>query len=169
MTKIKAIPGSLGNSGIPFLNEDTGMTDSISATMTADHRHCDQFLADFEQHVAARDWDQAVSDGQGLAAALLDHFAREEQCLFPELLAVDPRAGGPVQVMTLEHRQMRALLADLEGAIGKRDPDECLGLVETLHFLVQQHNAKEEGILYPLADQGLASHAEGLLDQLRPR
>lgn len=64
---------------------------------------------------------------------------------------------------------MRALLEDLEGAIGKRDPDECLGLVETLHFLIQQHNAKEEGILYPLADQGLASHAEGLLDQLRPR
>lgn len=167
MTKIKAIPGCPGNTAIPFLDEDTGMTDSISAIMTADHHHCDQLLASFEGRVAARDWDQAVGDGQGLAAALLDHFAREEQRLFPELLAVDPRAGGPVQVMTLEHRQMRALLADLEAAIGKRDADECLGLVETLHFLIQQHNAKEEGILYPLADQGLAARAAGLLDQLR--
>lgn len=143
------------------------MTDSIAATMTADHRHCDHLLATFEERVAAKDWRQAMGDGQGLAAALLDHFAREEQRLFSELLAVDPRAGGPVQLMTLEHHQMRALLADLEGAIGKRDADECLGLVETLHFLIQQHNAKEEGILYPLADQGLGSRAAGLLDQLR--
>ncbi|MFZ1576145.1 MAG: hemerythrin domain-containing protein [Chromatiaceae bacterium] len=144
------------------------MANSISATMAADHRHCDHLLATLEERVAVKDWDQAVSDGQGLAAALLDHFTREEQRLFPELLAVDPRAGGPVQVMTLEHQQMRALLADLEGAIGKRAPDDCLGLVETLHFLIQQHNAKEEGILYPLADQGLASRADGLLDQIRP-
>ncbi len=143
------------------------MADSISTTMTADHRHCDHLLATFEERVAVKDWDRAVGDGQGLAAALLDHFAREEQRLFPELLAVDPRAGGPIQVMTLEHRQMRALLVDLEGAIGKRDADECLGLVETLHFLIQQHNAKEEGILYPLADQSLAARSAGLLDQLR--
>ena len=143
------------------------MADSISATMTADHRHCDHLLATFEERVAVKDWDRAVGDSQGLATALLDHFEREEQRLFPELLAVDPRATGPVRVMTLEHQQMRALLADLEGAIGKRAPDDCLGLVETLHFLIQQHNAKEEGILYPLADQGLTSRADGLLDQLR--
>ncbi|MGB8145672.1 MAG: hemerythrin domain-containing protein, partial [Chromatiaceae bacterium] len=84
MTKIKAIPGGLGNTAILFLSEDTGMTDSISATMTADHRHCDKLLATFEGRVAAKDWGQAVGEGQGLAAALLDHFAREEQRLFPE-------------------------------------------------------------------------------------
>jgi hemerythrin-like domain-containing protein len=69
--------------------------------------------------------------------------------------------------MTMEHQQMRALLAELEDARGNRDGDACLGLVETLHFLIQQHNAKEEGILYPLADQGLAPQAARVVDQLK--
>jgi len=143
------------------------MTESLSAYMTADHRHCDHLLATFEQRVATRDWDQAAGEGQALAVALSTHFSREEERLFPELLAVDPRAAGPVQVMTMEHQQMRALLANLEEARGERNADDCLGLVETLHFLIQQHNAKEEGILYPLADQGLAARSDAILVQLK--
>jgi len=143
------------------------MTDSISAYMTADHRLCDHLLAACEQALSTGDWEGAKREGQGLAAALLTHFAREENHLFPELLAADPRAAGPARVMTMEHQQMRALLAEMEDARGNRDGDACLGLVETLHFLIQQHNAKEEGILYPLADQGLAPQAARVVDQLK--
>ena len=143
------------------------MSDAISTYMTADHRHCDQYLATFEQAVDHRDWDQADISGLGLKTALLSHFAREEEKLFPDLLSVDPRARGPVQVMTMEHRQMRALLDELQEAIGSRDATACLGLAETLHYLIQQHNAKEEGILYPLADQGLATQADELVGQLK--
>ncbi|MCO5762367.1 MAG: hemerythrin domain-containing protein [Gammaproteobacteria bacterium] len=143
------------------------MNETISTFMTEDHRHCDRLLAVFEHAVERGDWEQAGGSGQELKTALLNHFAREEDRLFPQLLAVEARAGGPVNVMTMEHRQMRVLLNDLEQAIGARDRDACLGLVETLHFLNQQHNAKEEGILYPLADQGLAAQMGGILQQLR--
>ena len=143
------------------------MNDAISTYMTADHRHCDRYLANFEQAVDRREWEPAGIAGQDLRASLLSHFAREEEKLFPDLLAVDPRARGPVQVMTMEHRQMRALLDELGEALGKQDAPGCLGLAETLHFLIQQHNAKEEGILYPLADQGLAPRAEELVEQLK--
>ena len=143
------------------------MSNTISSYMTADHRHCDQYLASFEQAVERSEWQLASTSGQGLRAALLTHFAREEEKLFPDLLAVDPRARGPVQVMTMEHRQMRALLDELQESVGGRDATACLGLAETLHFLIQQHNAKEEGILYPLADQGLATQAEELVAQLQ--
>lgn len=143
------------------------MSDAISTYMTADHRHCDHYLANFEQAVDRGEWEPAGTSGQGFREALLSHFAREEEKLFPDLLVVDPRARGPVQVMTMEHRQMRALLEELREALGNRDAKACLGLAETLHFLIQQHNAKEEGILYPLADQGLAPGADELVEQLK--
>ena len=143
------------------------MSAMISTFMTEDHHYCDLLLASFERAVSAGNWEQAVVAGEDLTAALGRHFSREEDRLFPELLAVDPRASGPVRVMTMEHRQMRTLLADLAGAWAERDQDTCLGVVETLHFLIQQHNAKEEGILYPLADQGLASREDQVLNSLK--
>lgn len=143
------------------------MTAVISTFMTEDHHHCDLMLASLERDLSAGDWERATETGKKLAAALGLHFAREEDRLFPELLAVEPRASGPIRVMTMEHRQMRALLADLTGAWEARDRDACLGLVETLHFLIQQHNTKEEGILYPMADQGLAEREAQVIEWLR--
>ena len=35
------------------------------------------------------------------------------------------------------------------------------------HLLVQQHNAKEENILYPMADQALGAAAERLVRRLQ--
>ena len=55
------------------------------------------------------------------------------------------------------------MLVDLLAATEARDKDECLGLLDTLHLVIQQHNAKEEAILYPLADRALASEAQDLL------
>jgi hypothetical protein len=44
---------------------------------------------------------------------------------------------------------MRQLLADLGEAVEARDKSAFLGILETLYFLVQQHNGKGEGIIYP--------------------
>ena len=33
-------------------------------------------------------------------------------------------------------------------------------------ILMQQHNVKEEGILYPIADQHLASYREELIERM---
>jgi hypothetical protein len=69
--------------------------------------------------------------------------------------------------MRMEHQQMRLLLDELAAAVRARDRDTCLGDLETLHFLGQQHNAKEEGILYPLADRSLGDGSESLMQRLR--
>jgi len=83
--------------------------------------------------------------------------------LFPEVELANPDAGGPTRVMRMEHQQMRQLLDELAAPVRTRDRDTCLGDLETLHMLNQQHNAKEEGILYPLADRALQDNAVGLL------
>lgn len=69
------------------------MSDAISTYMTADHRHCDHYLANFEQAVDRGEWDAAGTSGQDLRESLLRHFAREEEKLFPDLLA--RRSAGP--------------------------------------------------------------------------
>jgi hemerythrin-like domain-containing protein len=75
--------------------------------------------------------------------------------LFPELAQVFQVAEQPIEIMLAEHTQMRALFADLRDAVASRDKPASLGILETLHFLVQQHNYKEEGVLYPMADGAL--------------
>ena len=66
--------------------------------------------------------------------------------------------------MRSEHEQMRALLAQMNEALAARQQDQFLGLGETLMLLTQQHNMKEENILYPIMDQCIADQAD-LLQQ----
>jgi Hemerythrin HHE cation binding domain. len=47
---------------------------------------------------------------------------------------------------------MRNLLARMSEAVSNGDPEKILEVSETMMILMQQHNVKEEGILYPMAD-----------------
>lgn len=139
------------------------MPESIAETLTADHRRCDRLLALVEAATGADDWDPVVREARGFERAMERHFRFEEETLFPALEAAAPMASGPTGVMRLEHRQMRQMLGDLLAATQARDKDDCLGVLDTLHLVIQQHNAKEEAILYPLADRTLADQAPELL------
>ena len=46
------------------------------------------------------------------------------------------------------------------------DREEILEVGETMMILMQQHNVKEEGILYPMADQHLESYREELIERM---
>ena len=139
------------------------MSESIAATLTADHRRCDRLLALVETATGGDDWDLITAEAKGFERAMEHHLRFEEEMLFPSLEAAAPMAKGPTEVMRLEHRQMRQLLQDLLAATQARDNDDCLGLLDTLHLAIQQHNAKEEAILYPLADRSLGDQGPGLV------
>jgi hemerythrin-like domain-containing protein len=63
-------------------------------------------------------------------------------------------------MMRYEHEQMRSLLGQLAAACAAKDRDSYAGVAETLLMLMQQHNMKEENILYPMCDQALGARAE---------
>ena len=48
---------------------------------------------------------------------------------------------------------MRALVADLLSALSAEDKDSYISASETLMVLMQQHNMKEEMMLYPMTQQ----------------
>jgi iron-sulfur cluster repair protein YtfE (RIC family) len=143
------------------------MENTISRFMGADHRECDGLLAACETASSSGDWVLAAEAVTRFRDALLHHFALEEETLFPELEQANGAARGPVGVMRMEHMQMRQLVENLEADLEGRDRDACLGDLETLHMLSQQHNAKEEAVLYPMADLSLAATAGGLVARMQ--
>ncbi len=94
------------------------------------------------------------------------HFQMEETVLFPTFVEISGMLQGPTQVMRMEHQQMRNLLARMSEAVSNGDPEEILEVGETMMILMQQHNVKEEGIFYPMADQHLASYQEELIERM---
>jgi iron-sulfur cluster repair protein YtfE (RIC family) len=135
------------------------MASIITDAFTHHHHACDHLLADAESSVARGDWGPIAMATEALVSAMNHHFEVEEGTLFPQLAAINRVAMNPIEVMRSEHAQMRQLFTDLGEAVGRRDRDACLGILETLHFLTQQHNAKEECVLYPMADGALRDRA----------
>ena len=140
--------------------------ESISKLMTSKHRQCDDHFVAVEQAVARSAWGEADSAFNHFRDAMLQHFALEETVLFPAFEAHTGIRLGPTQVMRAEHAQMRALLAASEIALAARDADDYSGNAETLLIMTQQHNMKEENMLYAMCDQHLALQLAELLPQL---
>lgn len=90
------------------------------------------------------------------------HHAKEEEILFEALIENGmPRANSPVAAMLMEHDQGRAFVRGMEVAAtcalnGEKGQDgtiveNALGYIE----LLREHIAKEDEILYPLAERVL--------------
>ena len=63
---------------------------------------------------------------------------------------------GPTQVMRYEHEQVRGLIGNMAKAIEDKDKDAALSLAESMMILLQQHNMKEEQMLYAMCDRQLS-------------
>lgn len=129
----------------------------------SDHRACDDLFASAEAAVAQKNWDRARSLFDRFQAAMAHHLAMEETVLFPAFEARTHNSTGPTQVMRMEHEQMRSLLQDMASAVAEASQSRFLGLSETLNMLMQQHNLKEESMLYPMSDQVLGDGRDGLI------
>ena len=139
---------------------------TIRSFMTDDHRRCDDFFAEAEQAIARKNPAAAKAAFEHFHIAMLAHFDSEEKTLFPTFEAKTGMRMGPTQVMRIEHTQMRALLGDAAAALEQGNADDYLGLADTLLIMMQQHNMKEENILYPMCDQHLAGETPELLARL---
>jgi iron-sulfur cluster repair protein YtfE (RIC family) len=128
----------------------------------SDHRACDDLFASAEA-AAQKNWDSARGLFERFQAAMAHHLAMEEDILFPAFEARTGMRAGPTQVMRMEHEQMRSLLQDMASAVEVGNRNGYLGLSETLNILLQQHNLKEETMLYPMSDQVLGGEREGLI------
>ncbi|MBI5658232.1 MAG: hemerythrin domain-containing protein [Nitrosomonadales bacterium] len=128
---------------------------TISQYLSADHHHCDNLFADAEAAASANDIAAAQAKFASFRREMLQHLAKEEKIMFPAFEQATGSSRGPTSVMRMEHEQMRELFAEMQAALDAKDTGTYAGLSETLLILMQQHNMKEEQMLYPMADRAL--------------
>lgn len=139
----------------------------IREFMVQDHRECDESFANVEEAVENGDFARARVAFDEFKERTLRHFAREEELLFPEFTAATGMSGGPVEVMKYEHEQLRILFNQLENALKNADKDEFLGTSEGMMILLQQHNMKEEQMLYNMIQMHLDTRNDELVGLLQ--
>ena len=139
---------------------------TIAEFMTDGHKACDYKFADAEEAALADDWGKAAAAFNAFRDDMLRHFRMEEDVLFPALKSAGG-PSGPVHIMLMEHAQIKELLKQMGAAVERKDAQEYGGLSETLLMVMQQHNNKEENILYPIMDEILGSERESLFGQMK--
>ncbi|MCF6340230.1 MAG: hemerythrin domain-containing protein [Sulfurimonas sp.] len=139
---------------------------NIKEFMSQDHEECDEFFAQMEEAVASKQ-DKALEKFEKFYDSLTNHFKMEEMVLFPMFEQKTGMSQGPTQVMVMEHEQMRKLLSSMQKAIESSDNDKFFGLSETLMILMQQHNMKEEQMIYSIAQEQLGDDADHIISRMR--
>lgn len=88
------------------------------------------------------------------------HHGKEEAHLFPALEGHGiPKAGGPVGVMLVEHEEGRALVR----AIAEGDDAQAAAAIRKYVTLLRAHIDKENGVLFPMAEQVLPEEEQRTL------
>ena len=135
----------------------------LKAFMTTDHRACDDTFAAMEQKANSDSVAAAKEMYEKMAEEMEHHFQMEERVLFPAFEEKTGMRQGPTEMMRMEHTQMRQLIRDIGEAVSNDDKERFFGLTETMMIMLQQHNMKEEQMLYTMIQQHMAPEAEQLL------
>ncbi len=125
---------------------------TISSYMKNQHRECDIHFAKSEEEAAKSNWEAAIAAFETFADETLTHFKREEEELFPAFEGITGNAMGPTRVMRFEHEQVKGLIGKMAHALDDKDKDAFLSLSESMMILLQQHNMKEEQMLYAMCE-----------------
>jgi len=138
---------------------------TIKEYLTNDHRKCDEIFALMEEKAS-----DSLSDAKEVTQEFIDdmerHFQMEERVMFLEFETKTGMTQGPTAMMRQEHTQMRALMSQMIDAIDAKNKDKFFGLTETLMILLQQHNMKEEQMLYTMAQQHLSAESDRIVEMM---
>ena len=138
---------------------------TIKEYLSADHGRCDGLFATMEDKASVSLGDAKVAYEE-FAKSTERHFQMEERVMFLEFETKTGMTQGPTQMMRHEHAQMRTLIAQMGEALEAQNKDKFFGLSETLMILMQQHNMKEEQMLYTMAQQHLSAESDRIVDMM---
>ncbi len=143
------------------------MSETISSFMTKNHRACDEEFAKLENTVASENWTEVEKVFESFSNDMQLHFDMEEKIIFPTFEEKSGMVGGPTQMMRIEHQQMLQIISQMKDAVDKKDKNHFFGLSETLMMTIQQHNMKEEQMLYRMIDVHLGTESDLIIDKMK--
>ena len=134
--------------------------ESINDTMMKDHAACDAVFARAADAARGANWPMLQKEADAFLAHIARHIVLEEELLFPAFEeGTGMSTGGPTETMRSEHAQMQPLFAQMRAAASAKDAASYLDASQALHDILQQHNMKEEQMMYPMLDQSLGAQA----------
>ena len=139
---------------------------NISEFMANHHHECDENYVEAESLVAQSKLDEASPVFTQAYDNFAKHFEWEESTLFPAFEDKTGMNAGPTQVMRMEHERIKQILEELKGYLQDNNKDKFLGLSESFMILVQQHNMKEEQMLYAMMDRVFGAESDALVEKL---
>ncbi len=94
------------------------------------------------------------------------HHAKEEDILFKFLQAPGVLSHcNPLPVMLSEHEQGRMYVQNMKEALASANKDNFCKAASAYGELLQQHIMKEDNVLYPMAEEGIADDDKIALDK----
>lgn len=135
--------------------------------MRDDHRACDHLLSEAENALSAKNTEEAKALFDAFYQATNRHFDMEERELFITFEKRTGMMGGPTQMMRYEHQQLRSLLESMRIALNENRNDDFFGIGESMMIMLQQHNMKEEQMLYPMIDRALGDDGSLMIQTLK--
>ncbi len=138
---------------------------TIKEYMTQDHGRCDELFATMEDK-ATKSLESAKEACQEFVNETERHFQMEERIMFLEFETKTGMTQGPTAMMRHEHVQMRSLMKQMLESIDAGNKDKFFGLSETLMILIQQHNMKEEQMLYTMVQQHLSADSDRIVSMM---
>lgn len=127
---------------------------TVGTLLEGEHQWIDGRFGQFLQALNAGSVNAEPLDKA--AHVLHRHIFLEAEILFPELEAHG--VVGPTAVMVQEHGQICHFLDSIAALIREgAEPDRIQEVFHALKGLLEEHNFKEERVLYPAADQLLNS------------
>jgi hemerythrin-like domain-containing protein len=122
-----------------------------------------------EESIDLHDLDRSLEFVQEFADRC--HHGKEEDLLFPAMEEAGiPKEGGPIEVMLNEHDLGRSFIRDLKEASHRYqngDQEARQDMITNIHGyvdLLSRHIAKENRVLFQMADQVLADSSQEKLD-----
>ena len=135
--------------------------------MRDDHRACDHLYTEAENALVDKKVAEAKTLFDEFYRMTNHHFDMEERELFITFEKRTGMSGGPTQMMRYEHQQLRVQLESMSKALNDGKYDDFFGIGESFMIMLQQHNMKEEQMLYPMIDRALGDDAALMIQILK--
>lgn len=122
---------------------------TITAALVGEHGVIYPLLTHLEE-ASSGTAEETRAAAAMLAAGLTTHAQIEDELCFVPLEAHLGPGGGPLAVMRMEHQEVEGTLARLQQVT---DAEEARALAAHLVRTARDHFAKEEQVLFPMAEQ----------------
>ncbi|MDF0726284.1 hemerythrin domain-containing protein [Cytobacillus sp. S13-E01] len=129
-----------------------------------------------EQAEAEVSWCDTIKELRGKVQAFIadldPHSEREEGVLFPMMAKYIGKDAGPIAVMEYEHEQAKLNIAlflektvDVPSDLNKEDAKQYASYITNAYLILTDHFAKEENVLFPMAEKMLTDEEKDLLER----